>query len=260
MIRRITGFVLVVGTLTGCASTHWHNPNYSTDQAAIMAKQQAIDEGYCTQVAHGSVPMPDVRVYSPTQDSYSVSGTISSYGSGGLQTSNYTGYVTPSARTSFSTGFAQGAAVGAVIRARRAQDKIMRACMLQLGWSDEPVTQQSAPPNPTHPETKKITVRVDSKVFQSKEIRNISCDEWSNDIATVIRSGHSHGVDLETQQQLATEYLRKINGSGRQLLIFLQLINLRYKVPLDELSSDDYPRYVKWECEQNWAGIGVDSL
>lgn len=260
MIKKITGFVLVVGTITGCASPQWHNPNYSADQAAIMAKQRAIDEGYCTQVAHGSAPMPDVRVYSPTQDSYSVSGTISSYGSGGLQTSNYTGYVTPSAGNSFSTGFAQGAALGAAIRARRAQDKIMRGCMLQLGWSDEPVTQQSAPPNPQPSETKEGSVQVGSEVFQSKEARKISCDDWSNDIATVIRSGHSHGVDIETQRQLAAEYLRKINGSGRQLLIFMHLINMRYKVSLDELSSEDYLRYVKWECEQNWAGIGLNSL
>lgn len=258
MARTLLGFALVVGTLAGCANTHWYNPNYSAEEAALMAQQRTIDEGYCTQVAHGSAPMPDVRVYSPAQHSYNISGTISSYGSGGFQSSSYTGYVTPSASASFTTGFAQGAALGASIRARRAQDKIMKGCMFQLGWSDKPEARHAAPPNPPPSSTKEFSVQVGSDFFGSRENTHISCDEWSNDIAAVINSGHAHGVSLKTQQQLAADYLKEINGSGRQLFIFLHLINTRYMVPLDELSPEDYLHYVQWECEQDWTAIDFD--
>ena len=58
--------------------------------------------------------------------------------------------------------------------------------------------------------------------------------------------------------QMAGEYINEANGSGRQRLIFIHIINTRYSMPLNELSSQDYSQYLKWEYEKNWAGIGLN--
>ncbi len=258
MIKRMAVLCAsVVGLLAGCANTQWYNPNYSVGDAELMANQKAIDEGYCTQVAHGAAPMPEARVYLPTQHNYSISGTISSYGSGGYQTSNYTGYVTPSPGASFSSGLVQGAALGAAIRARRAQDRIMKGCMLKLGWSDKPIAQQAATTPKQSSDSDTIPNQITAGIPKDQEDANITCSEWANDIARVIDSGYVNGVDKKIQNQLASQYLHEVNGSGRQFLIFSYLINARYTLSLDEMPSEKYPKFVMWLCENDWAEIGL---
>lgn len=128
--------------LVGCApTTQWHNPNFTEDQADALERQRTIDEGYCTMVVQGAVPMPEVRAYVPQQQSYTIYGSSMTHGSQGLHTGYYQANVAPSAGTSFSSGFAQGAALGAVIRARRAQEAVMKSCMYQLGWTDKPTEE-----------------------------------------------------------------------------------------------------------------------
>lgn len=255
MAKRMAVCVSIVMLLAGCANTQWYNRNYASGDTELMANQKAIDEGYCMQVAHGAAPMPDVRVYAPTKQSYSISGTFTSYGQDGVQTTNYSGYVTPSPGASFSSGFAQGVALGAAIRARRAQDAIMKGCMMKLGWTDKPIEQQATPapditravnepPIPTNAKTKAADA-------------DITCEQWATDIAETIDSGYRSGVDKQIVHRLAGEYIEKSNGSARQRLIVMSIINARYKIPLKELSSQDYPKYVRWECEQDWVGFGL---
>lgn len=132
--------------LTGCASTtQWHNPNFTEEQVDVLERQKTIDEGYCTMVVQGAVPMPEVRTYTPQQQSYTIYGSSMTHGSQGFNTGYYRANVVPSAGASFSSGFAQGAALGAAIRARRAQEAVMKSCMYQLGWTDKPAEEVEAP-------------------------------------------------------------------------------------------------------------------
>lgn len=100
-----------------------------------MRHQKIIDEGYCTQVASGAAPMPNIA-FPAAPANQNIYGTITSYGQNGLSTHHYSGFTAPNAGASFASGMAQGAALGASIRAKRAQDAVMKGCMFRLGWVD----------------------------------------------------------------------------------------------------------------------------
>lgn len=80
--------------------------------------------------------MPSVSVASSTPDSYFVIGNSTNYSAGGVSNGTYSATVRPMANpvNSFMSGYAQGAALGEMLRARRDQDEIYRGCMTRLGW------------------------------------------------------------------------------------------------------------------------------
>lgn len=126
----------LVIALTGCTTSNWQNPRIAS--AAQRDRQLVIDNGYCKRVAVGGAPMPNIQVANTQSQGYAVSGTTTSYGTYGQVTSNYRGTVTPmpNAGASFAGGVAQGAGLGAAMRAKRDQDEIHKSCMYSLGWSD----------------------------------------------------------------------------------------------------------------------------
>lgn len=123
--------------LVGCATPKTYINPFITDQVA-QSRQLAIDGGYCTRAAAGSVPIPQVRAYSSGQQNYTVTGTASTYNpSSGYSTSTYSGTArsTPSAGAAFAGGFADGLNMGAAIGARLERDKVYHGCMVALGWA-----------------------------------------------------------------------------------------------------------------------------
>lgn len=127
--------LLIAGALAlgGCAST-WYNPNFSSQ--SLHERQLTIDSAGCQRYALGAAPMPSIRVYSPQPQNYTFNGTVSTYGSGGYSSSRFSGTATQMPMGSFSSGFAQGAALGEAISVKRVRDMAFKACMYQLGWTD----------------------------------------------------------------------------------------------------------------------------
>lgn len=130
----VCGLTLIL-TLGACANTQWRHPNYSSSPA-LHEQRLSIDNGYCAQVVQGTAPMPAIAVASATPSGYYVSGSSTTYGNQGINTSNYNATVTPAVNPvqSFTGGFAQGAAIRAMWDAKRAQKDIHRGCMARLGW------------------------------------------------------------------------------------------------------------------------------
>ncbi|MGX5659379.1 hypothetical protein ACWKWV_06610 [Castellaniella ginsengisoli] len=241
------------GLLTGCATTQWYNPNYSADDAAQMTSQKAIDEGYCTQVAHGAAPMPDIRIYESGQQAYNISGTITTYGQGGLYTSNYSGHVTPSPATSFSSGFssglAQGAALGATIRARRAQDAIMKGCMLKLGWTDKPPTQGTNLAPPASRVTEKNPSDISTHDQQHVEL---SCSSHRK-IAELIDELMRDNVTKEKALEFVLKASKKHNLNYKSTAYTLWAANARYSIP--EASTEDFLDFITDYCSKGWPDV-----
>ncbi|MDZ5604559.1 tetratricopeptide repeat protein [Pseudomonas sp. RP23018S] len=122
---------------SGCATTYY-NPHI-TDAGALQ-RQRIIDEGYCTRVASGSVPMPQVRHYQSGLQNYQVTGNAHSYGSNGYSTNTYyTGSVMayPNAGDAFTAGMANGMNMGASIRAGQERKQVIQGCMYSLGWTTD---------------------------------------------------------------------------------------------------------------------------
>ncbi len=129
---------LVLMSLSGCA-VKYYNPNMPNE--SDRNRQFAIDDGYCTQVADGSVPMPEVRYYQPQQTYYTMNATTTSYNSRtGYTTYNTTGSVNSyqSPANSFTNGFANGMNIGAAIAASENRKKVYHGCMISLGWTTVP--------------------------------------------------------------------------------------------------------------------------
>ena len=139
--------IMALLALSGCSTTYY-NPNIS--DPAALEQQRAVDEGYCTRVAAGSVPMPDIRHYQSGVQNYQVNGQIRSYGSNGISNSNYTGNVTSYQNTgdAFSSGMANGISIGAAFQASRASEKVMQCCIYSLGWTTDKnsLAQQTTSP------------------------------------------------------------------------------------------------------------------
>lgn len=255
---RVIGALLTAGMLTGC--TTWHNENIS-DPAALK-RQLVIDEGYCTRVAVGVVPMPEIRVYDPSQQSYTINGSVSH----GAQTSYYTGTVSPTAggfAGGFASGVSQGAALGTAIRVQNERGAIVKGCMFNLGWSNTPQPPRAAKESSTinAPTTVANTFRNPPVTNQ----KTISCDQWSNDIAATVDHAYQFGLQNHENPRIGEvrdllrkslhEYLDKRDASGRDHLIAGYILEARYRI--EDLSSDNFPKYVNWECEQDWSGIGL---
>ena len=250
--------------LAGCATT-WHNPHLSS--ATREERQLVIDEGYCQQAAHGSVPMPDIRIYNSADNAsgYRFSGRLSTQGANGSQTSYYSGSMTPipNPSQSFNHGLAQGAALGAAIRARRAQDAIYKSCRFRLGWLDKPIeaepktskSKSDAAPIPSIKKAADNSIEMASR--KNGKEAGISCDRWAGDIAKMVDSAYTSRVERSVVHQLAGSYLDEVGASGRERLMFDYVINARYSIPLENLSSENYPRFVRWECERDWSDIGL---
>ncbi len=133
---KVFGCTLLLSMLTACA-TNWHNPRYAATPA-IHDRQLAMDNGYCKMVSSGSAPMPSMYIAPAAPQAYQVTGQSTTYTPYGVANSNYTGTVRPYTNPgqSFATGAMQGAAMGAVLRARMDQEEIHKGCMLTLGWMD----------------------------------------------------------------------------------------------------------------------------
>lgn len=257
---------LVSGMLAGCGTT-WHNANISDPSA--LARQLAIDEGYCTRVAAGAAPMPEIRLDTSSQQSYTVSGSTTTLGPNGPQTSFHSGAITPTNNfgSGFSSGLAQGAALGSTIRAKRERDAIMKGCMLDLGWTN---TSKPAPERAnsrqtlpsTHPAAAPSTLLQTGKfatTTRREDSTNLSCDQWADDVAVIVDSAQAHGVKPEDVAHAGQDYLTTMKASDRERLIFAHILRTRYEVPSTELLSENFPRYVRWECEKDWSGIGLDT-
>ena len=140
-------FLLTPLLLAGCATT-WHSDKFANEQ--LKEAQLKKDTGYCKGISYGAVPMPAIRVYNPQQQSYNIQGTATGFNSEtGYTNYRYSGTATPYAggfAGGFASGVANGIAIGEAIRAENARKAIFDACMMNLGWSDSPITQKSEQP------------------------------------------------------------------------------------------------------------------
>ena len=249
-MKVFTALIIVAagGALTGCA-TNWYNPNFAASDVKAMQKQKAIDEGYCTQVAQGSAPMPEARTYVPMQQSYSINGTVTSWGQGGPTTSTYSGYVTPSPAASFSSGFAQCAALGAAIRARRAQDAIMKGCMAKLGWSDKPPASEPRAPQSINHAASDDAPKPSPDDPEYVELSCSSHRKLAGSIDKLMRDGvpKQEALDL----MLNTSKNNKIGYMSAARLLWAT--NTRYSAP--EVSQEDFVDFITDYCAQGWPDV-----
>lgn len=124
MTRKIF-LILATVSLVGCATNkYFYNNNYPSDQQQLRFEG---DHGYCLQVSYGSVPMPDVRVNTPS--SYQVSGQ--GYDSNG-GSYHYQGTSTPT--NNFGNGLANGYQLGQAMNASNARGDVYQGCLIRLGW------------------------------------------------------------------------------------------------------------------------------
>lgn len=191
--------------LSGCATTYY-NP-HMTDAGALQ-RQRIIDEGYCTRVASGSVPMPQVRHYQSGLQNYQITGNARTYGSNGYSTNSYyTGSVTayPNAGDAFATGMANGMNMGAAIRAGQERKQVMQGCMYSLGWT----TDKNAVAHPSIERAKKKT--------QAEEFFEIVLSRAeAGDPKMQVRAGSAYllGEDAPRDVEKAIYWLSKASDQG----------------------------------------------
>lgn len=189
--------------LTACAmSPSYYNPNI-TDSTALE-RQRIIDEGYCTQAAAGSVPVPQVRYYQSGVQNYQITGNIQSYGSDGYSTSsNYFGNVNSyqSPGGAFTTGLANGINMGAAIRASRERDAVFQGCMLSLGWTTDKNAIAIIAPSTT-----RLANAEDAKYFSIYLERAKAGDSNAQDVvAAAYQAGRGTAIDIEKTIYWATK-------------------------------------------------------
>lgn len=136
-------FLLVVPVFLSACSTIYYNPNIKNQDE--LERQRFIDDGLCTRVSVGSVPMPSIRYYPPSNQNYNISGNMQTRYSDGVTSnsiyhSNISSY--PNAGEAFSNGFANGANAGIALRAQMDRKKIYKGCMYNLGWTTTKSNQQ----------------------------------------------------------------------------------------------------------------------
>lgn len=133
-IKRLS--ILGAALFLSACSTTYYNPNIQNQD--VLERQRIIDEGVCTRVSVGAVPMPSVRHYPSNNQNYNISGKVQTRYSNGLTSnSSYSSNISsyPNAGEAFSNGLANGANVGMALRAQREKDKIYKGCMYNLGWT-----------------------------------------------------------------------------------------------------------------------------
>lgn len=140
MRHRIISAHALMAALSGCATSSWHHSAITDKEAS--ERQFIIDNGYCTQVAQGAAPMPQIPS-SPTSttSNFNMQGSTYDASTGQRTYGNYSGQVmtSPSGGLAggFASGFSSGARLGLAMRARQAQDQIHKGCMYRLGWTEE---------------------------------------------------------------------------------------------------------------------------
>lgn len=131
-------YLLLLGgllSLSAC-STIYYNPNIKNQDE--LEHQRITDEGFCTKVSVGSVPMPSIQHNQTSNRNYNSSGNIQTrYSNGSTSNSTYNSTISsyPNAGEAFSSGLANGANVGLALRAQMDQKKIYKGCMYNLGWT-----------------------------------------------------------------------------------------------------------------------------
>lgn len=132
-----TAMTAVLATLLSGCATQWQNP-YLVGDPASEKQQLTIDTGHCKQVALGNAPMPNIQLPASQPSGYAVTGrsTTYDYSTSSYSNSTYNATVTPTPNPaqSFMGGYAQGAALGAMLRAKRDQNAVFEGCMAKLGW------------------------------------------------------------------------------------------------------------------------------
>lgn len=133
--RKALLLVIIVASLSGCHhAVTYYNPQI--EDGAFLQRQFTIDDGYCTSAAAGSVPIPQVRIYTPPPNNYSFSGQATTYNPySGYSTTTYQGTAHSYPTSGFAQGFANGMNIGAAMAARKKQDRVYHACMVALGWT-----------------------------------------------------------------------------------------------------------------------------
>lgn len=131
--------LLISISLAGC-STAYYNPYIKS--AHQQQVQFQIDDGYCTSVSVGSVPMPEVRYYDSGTRIYTFN--ASSYSSSGAVNTIGTIQQRPSSADAFASGFANGAAIGDAIVASDQRNRVYSGCMASLGWFESKEVAQAA--------------------------------------------------------------------------------------------------------------------
>ncbi|WP_095597459.1 tetratricopeptide repeat protein [Pseudomonas sp. PIC25] len=191
--------------LSGCA-TSYYNPNIT--DAGALERQRIIDEGYCTQVAAGSVPMPEVRHYQSGIQNYQITGNTRTYGSDGYSANSYySGNVTayPSSGDAFSAGMANGMNMGAAIRAGQERKQVMQGCMYSLGWTTDKHATTTLTPASTKAKT------------QGEEFFEIAlADAEAGDpkMQTRVATAYMEGKDAPKDLQEAIRWLDKASAQG----------------------------------------------
>lgn len=170
--------------LAGCGST-WHHTTIT--HKADAARQLVIDDGYCTQVAAGTAPMPDVALPPPpTTTNITMTGSTYNTTTGQRTYGTYTGQATTTPAGGFAgglaSGMAQGVALGALIRARQDQERIHKSCMFAKGWSDEPTNTVTTS---TVQGGAQVTKTVEPKT-SAPGIYASAKDEWMADIGELM--------------------------------------------------------------------------
>lgn len=124
MIRRLLLILIVLSPISGC-TRYYYNAKYPSNE---QQRYFAGDHGYCLQVSHGSVPMP--QLHSNTQSGYLTSGTVSNMNG---QSYRYQGSVTP--QPDVVGSFMNGMNIGNALNAEDARGDIYEGCLIRLGWS-----------------------------------------------------------------------------------------------------------------------------
>lgn len=191
--------------LSGCATTYY-NP-YINDAGALQ-RQRIMDEGYCTQVASGSVPMPEVRHYQSGVQNYQITGNTRTYASNGYNTNSYyTGSVTayPNSGDAFAAGMANGMNMGAALRAGKERRQVMQGCMYSLGWT----TDKNAVAHPSISHTKMKT--------QGEEFFDIAlsrAEAGDPKMQTRVATAYMQGEDAPKDIQKAIYWLGEASDQG----------------------------------------------
>lgn len=201
------GQVLTVVSLllSGCSVTYY-NPHI-TDVAALE-RQRIIDEGYCTRVATGSVPMPEVRHYQSGVQNYQISGSVRTYGVDGYSANSYySGSVTayPSSGDAFSAGMANGMNMGAALRAGQERKQVMQGCMYSLGWTTDKRASALTDPTPTKNRTQ------GEEFF---EMALTGAEAGDPQMQTRIASAYMEGKDAPKDLDQAIRWLDKASAQG----------------------------------------------
>ena len=234
-MKIIKSFFLITPLVLTACSTTYYNPNIRDSQ--ISDRQRVIDEGICTRVAAGAIPMPEIKQYAPTHNNFNITGNIQTrYPNGQLSNSTYrsTVYSYPNAGEAFSSGLANGANVGLALRAGIEKKKVFKGCMYNLGWTTEP------------PKSNK------EKIAELKHLSDQGNHEASFSLSEIYAE--------ENNNQLMLNYLKKAANQGNsQAQVALALNYMEGKVLPKDI--DKSAELFKQACQQNnsmgCAGIGA---